>query len=138
LAAFAPPQEIIPWAALEYVIGQINYGGRVTDDNDRRCLTAVLRQFLTPGVLEEGHTYTPSGTYYAPHEGGLEDYRAYVRTLPSSEAPEVFGMHANANVSLHLQVRRSSCQALYKASLCQAQNDIATVKQTVLTNNAHS
>ena len=38
LRMFLAEQEVIPWPALEYVIGQINYGGRVTDDLDRRCL----------------------------------------------------------------------------------------------------
>ena len=34
-------QENIPWDALNYVIGQINYGGRVTDDLDRKCLMTI-------------------------------------------------------------------------------------------------
>lgn len=52
-------QEEIPWPALEYVIGQINYGGRVTDDLDRRCLMSILRQYITPRVLNDAYRITP-------------------------------------------------------------------------------
>ena len=103
LKMFLEEQEVIPWAALEYVVGQINYGGRVTDDNDRRCLMSILRQYVTPQVLEESYTFTRSGTYFAPSEGPLESYRAYLKSLPPAEAPEVFGMHPNANISFQQQ-----------------------------------
>jgi len=48
---------------LKYTAGQINYGGRVTDDWDRRCLLNVLEDFYCPAVLSPGHLYTPSGDY---------------------------------------------------------------------------
>ena len=103
LKMFLEEQEVIPWAALEYVVGQINYGGRVTDDNDRRCLMSILRQYVTPSVLDDSYKFTRSGTYYAPPEGPLDSYRTFLRALPPSEAPEVFGMHPNANISFQQQ-----------------------------------
>lgn len=100
---FLMEQEQIPWPALEYVIGQINYGGRVTDDLDRRCLMSILRQYITPKVLAPTYQMTPSGIYVIPDDGPLDGYRSYIAALPASEAPDVFGMHPNANITFQLQ-----------------------------------
>jgi dynein heavy chain len=93
------PDEPIPYAALAYLVGECNYGGRVTDDKDRRCIMNILDDFYNPQILDDAYRFSPSGTYFAPPSGSLENYRDYVRSLPINEGPEVFGLHENANIS---------------------------------------
>lgn len=102
---FLVEKEQIPWDAIEFVVGQINYGGRVTDDNDRRCLMAILRKYVQPDVLKDSYLFTPSGLYYSPASADttLTEVREYLEALPSADAPEVFGMHPNASIQSQLQ-----------------------------------
>ena len=102
---FLVEKEQIPWDAIEFVVGQINYGGRVTDDNDRRCLMAILRKYIQPDVLNDSYMFTPSGLYYSPAkiDTTLDEVRDYLDALPSADPPEVFGMHPNASIQSQLQ-----------------------------------
>ena len=45
--------ESVPFEALRYLCGECNYGGRVTDDRDRRTLTTLIQDFYNPRVLSE-------------------------------------------------------------------------------------
>ena len=92
-------QPTITWDALRYITGQITYGGRVTDDWDRRCYNAILNLFYSTDILREGYAFSLSGTYYAPPIGDLESYKTYVSGLPMDDHPEVFGLHANASIA---------------------------------------
>lgn len=103
LKIFLDEQDEIPWDALLYVTGHINYGGRVTDDWDRRCLISLLKKYNNADVLEEGYKFSDSGIYYAPPFGELDSYRQYIDTLPLIDNPEVFGLHENANITYQNQ-----------------------------------
>ena len=48
---------------LKYTAGHINYGGRVTDDWDRRCIMNILENFYSPGVLATDYAFSESGIY---------------------------------------------------------------------------
>jgi dynein heavy chain len=39
------------------VTGHINYGGRVTDDWDRKCLLTILNKFYVTDILEDNYKY---------------------------------------------------------------------------------
>ena len=99
LKIFLDEQEDIPWDALLYVTGHINYGGRVTDDWDRRCLLSLLKIYYNIDILEDGLKFSQSGVYYAPTNGSIDVYRDYIDTLPMIDNPEVFGLHENANIT---------------------------------------
>jgi dynein heavy chain len=99
LKLFLDEQEEIPWDALTYVTGHINYGGWVTDDWDRVCILAILKQYYCEDILVEGYKFSNSGTYFAPADGPLKSYREYIDAFPLIDKPEIFGMHQNADIT---------------------------------------
>jgi len=90
----------VPFEALTYLAGECNYGGRVTDDRDRRNLMAMLSTYYTEQILETGYQLDPGNSdYIVPPDGKHEDYRTFIEALPSQTPPSVFGLHANADIT---------------------------------------
>jgi len=98
LKMFLEENEQVPYAALNYTASEANYGGRVTDGNDRRTINHLLTDFYCPNILKDDYKFSPSGTYYAPAFTNFDGYIEYIRSLPINQMPEAFGLHANANL----------------------------------------
>lgn len=97
---FLNQYESVDWPALKYLIGECNYGGRVTDDKDRRCMAAILDKVLIPELVnDDTFKFTDSGKYYAPAHCEYEGYVEFAKNLPLLPEPEAFGMHANADIT---------------------------------------
>lgn len=86
-----------------FVSGHINYGGRVTDDWDRRCLITLLKKFYTTSILEDKYQFSDSHIYMIPGLGTIENYRENIEQLPLHEDPAVFGLNENANIIYQYQ-----------------------------------
>lgn len=55
--------DTLPLKALRYLTGECNYGGRVTDELDRRTLSTLLEEFYCENVVHEsqGDGYSFAG-----------------------------------------------------------------------------
>ncbi|KAF5308293.1 hypothetical protein FQR65_LT06286 [Abscondita terminalis] len=90
----------IPFKVLVYTTGHINYGGRVTDDWDRRCLMNTLVEYYDPKVVSETHVFDESRRYrQQPSDATYADYMEYIKHLPLNDEPHLFGLHSNADIS---------------------------------------
>lgn len=73
----------VPFEAITYLTGECNYGGRVTDDWDRRLLMTILADFYNKDIIEKPHyPFSPSGDYYAPPKSVYEDYIEFIKVKP--------------------------------------------------------
>ena len=104
LKSYLDGYEETPWDALRYLIGEANYGGRVTDEIDRRVINAYLSQFFHKDVLEHEEFALTCGAlgevYRVPaNTNDLKNHRDFVNKLPLSDQAEAFGQHPNADIS---------------------------------------
>merc|ERR1711871_979064 len=97
----------VPYAALAYLAGECNYGGRVTDDKDRRLILNILGDFYCDELQDDEYKFSASGTYFAPASMDYDGYIEYIKGLPYQDAPEAFGMHANANITCAMKETRA-------------------------------
>jgi dynein heavy chain len=95
------PEET-PFKAINYLTGECNYGGRVTDDKDRRLIICLLLFNYREEVFASDFSYFTSEehTYSPPQHGGKwEDHMEHIKMLPLVTPPGVFGFHNNANLT---------------------------------------
>jgi len=99
LKMFVEKYDFVPYKVLNYVGAEINYGGRVTDSQDKKLITNILSVYMTPEILNDGYKFSESGLYNSIPVGEKEDYLEYIRALPINPKPEAFGLHENAEIT---------------------------------------
>jgi dynein heavy chain len=99
LNSFLSDYSEVPWKGLQTCIGDLNYGGRVTDIMDTRLIRVILKQYLNPEVLQDSYKFSECGSYMAKGDQSLEDFKQLIKsTFPLEDAPTIFGLHSNANI----------------------------------------
>ena len=93
--------EMIPWGSLKYLIGDAMYGGRVSDDYDRRVLVTYVNEYMGDFLFDDCQKFYFSRAgydYELPINGKVETYKAAIERLPLNCGPAVFGLHPNAEI----------------------------------------
>ncbi|KAJ5066878.1 intein-containing dynein axonemal heavy chain 10 precursor [Anaeramoeba ignava] len=99
-------KEQIPWESLRYLLGQAIYGGRVTDELDRRVLSTYFSEYFGKFIFEK--TGEPFSLYtnkeenisiQIPAVGTRKDYLDWISRLRLDDSPQVLGLHPNSQIS---------------------------------------
>lgn len=106
-------EEELPWDTLRYLIGEAMYGGRVTDNCDRRIVACYLEEYLGDFIFDSNQQFQfskmPNHEYLIPNEESLELNLDFIDKIPLFTAPQVFGLHSNAEI----QYFNNSIKALW-------------------------
>lgn len=97
------------------MICEVQYGGRITDDLDRELFGAYGDDYIKEGIFGTDHTFIEIQSegpgkekfkYKIPNaqmNAEVQKYRDFVDTIPPVDSPEVFGLHANADLTFRLK-----------------------------------
>jgi len=109
--------EKLPWGSLKYLIGEVMYGGRCIDSFDRRVLNTYMDEYMGDFMFDSFqpfHFYQDESVDYRIPLGKDADqrrtkalYSDYVESLPLANAPNVFGLHPNAEIGYYTATANS-------------------------------
>ena len=99
LRIFLDKYDDVPFKVIHELTGDVNYGGRITDDWDRRTMNCLLADFCNPEVLTDGYQFSADANYVQMPLGEHKDYMALLQAWPLQPHPEAFGLHENADIT---------------------------------------
>lgn len=91
------PKRGISWSTVRYMISEVQYGGRVTDDYDKILLSTFAKQYFSSRMFSEDFRFFDGYPVFLYKT--IDDYLARIETMASSDVPEVYGLHMNADIT---------------------------------------
>ena len=111
----------INFDVLQYMVCEVQYGGRITDDLDRELFNVYGTEYLKEGIfLQENYTIAEvklkrvrgqgrqpeSIKYQVPgpiKDADLQQFQAHIRNMEDNDNPEVFGLNQDADLAYQLK-----------------------------------
>jgi dynein heavy chain len=102
----------ISWSTVQYMVSEIQYGGKITDDFDRRLFNTYAALWLQNGINNESFRFNPDTMigelpdnflYNVPLHQEQKDYFSYCSSFPEIDTPEISGLHPNADLTYRLK-----------------------------------
>lgn len=90
------------WKAIQYMVTEVQYGGRITDDLDRELFNTYGQLWLTENIFQPNYPFSTAVTefhYHIPDYTEHSKYLEYISSMPEKDSPVIFGLHPNAEMT---------------------------------------
>jgi len=104
------PKKGVVWTAIRYHLGEVQYGGRVTDDRDKRLLNTFAENWFRDEMFEPNFDFAKA--YPMLNFPKVDSYFEAFEELPPVDRPAVFGLHANADITCQSKVATKTLETI--------------------------
>eukprot|EP00941_MAST-03F_sp_MAST-3F-sp1_P001388 g1388.t1 len=102
----------LSWSTFQYMVSEVQYGGKITDDMDRRLFNTYAYLWISEQTMNPEFTYNPPEpispipndfNYALKDFAEHKEYMDYLSQFPRVDSPEVFGLHPNADLTFRVK-----------------------------------
>ncbi|XP_026667107.1 dynein heavy chain 12, axonemal-like [Ceratina calcarata] len=99
LQTFINDTDRVPYHILSHLIGECNYGGKIEDRCDAKCLKHLLSDYCNSNIVEsDRYTFSNDIEEMIPQRCEYDYVIEHIKRIPPSLSPEVFGSDKNGLV----------------------------------------
>lgn len=96
----------ISFKAIVYMVCDVQYGGRITDDLDREMFCTYGNMWFTESIFAPNYNFNPQFTefkYEIQDQQEHQKFLDYISSMPAKDSPVIFGLHPNADLTFRMK-----------------------------------
>ncbi|CAL1684795.1 unnamed protein product [Lasius platythorax] len=103
----------VPFDTLLYLIGECNYGGKIVDSLDQRCLGYLLDSFCNARVISDSeYSFSNCTEHSVPRRCEYRDIIKHINDMQLDASPEAFACDENALIVKDAAIAREFLESV--------------------------
>ncbi|ANQ07504.1 Uncharacterized protein PCOAH_00018730 [Plasmodium coatneyi] len=96
----------IDWESIHYMLAEVQYGGKVTDDLDRELLLTYVQHYFSEDLFKMKNETGLENFYNMPKFHEITNFQNFIEKLPNIDTPSVLDLHNNAEITYRVNESR--------------------------------
>ncbi|CAJ0941089.1 unnamed protein product [Ranitomeya imitator] len=120
----------VSWSTMRYMIGKVQYGGSITDQQDERLLSCMVKAWFSEKIIDPIFCFYTG--YKIPHCKTVQQFLNHIQSLPAADSPLVFGLHSNADITYQSNVAATILNTISSMQPQETQEEAGETQEAVV------